>query len=136
MLLKLEKLRQLRRTMWASQGRLVNTEGEVSLQDLIKKAQEQVKEEQRELYKNSLDQSQPQIPIDDHQEEQQIDPIKDFYSQADQNLEKLISIRRNWDTYLVPIGMGTRIPQRFPSPPPPSSSAWENYLVIREGMSQ
>jgi len=128
MLVKLEKLRVVRRSIWKSQGRIVRSEGAVSLEDLIKKVQEQVKEEQVSHSRSTIVEDDQPTPMD---EEKEIDPIKKFYNQAENNLEKLISIRRNWDTYLVPRGMGSRIPQRVPSPPPPSSSAWESYLIAQ-----
>jgi hypothetical protein len=66
----------------------VNQEGMVPLKELIKKAHEQIKEEQREQFKDSLEFNQTALT---HEQDQ--DPIAKFYNQANESLEKLISIR-------------------------------------------
>ena len=55
--------------------------------------------------------------------------VEKFYNQANESFEDLLTIRSGWDAFLVPTGMGSRIPQRFISPPPPSTEDWNSFLT-------
>ena len=60
------------------------------MEALIQKAQEQVKEEQKALYKSTLEELQPVAPMDDEEQMEEVDPITKFYTQADESLERTI----------------------------------------------
>lgn len=109
---QLEQLRQLRQSLRSNPDTSAP-----NLSQLILKAQKEVQGQRRER-------SEPvtQLP------QETLDPIKTFYHQAYESMEKLISIRRGWDVFIVREG-GERVPQRLPEAPPPSSSAWEKYLT-------
>eukprot|EP01121_Diplochlamys_sp_Union-15-3_P018690 TRINITY_DN6864_c0_g1_i1.p1 TRINITY_DN6864_c0_g1~~TRINITY_DN6864_c0_g1_i1.p1 ORF type:complete len:183 (+),score=44.25 TRINITY_DN6864_c0_g1_i1:271-819(+) len=53
----------------------------------------------------------------------------DFYYRAYQSVEQLVKIRASWDAFIVPAGVGSKIPPHWLEPPDPSSEGWKSYVV-------
>lgn len=59
------------------------------------------------------------------------DPVKDFFLRAEWDFEGLIDIRRQWDSFLVPLGFpgASTIPVGPIRPSPPASALWATTLI-------
>jgi len=56
--------------------------------------------------------------------------VIEYFVKPNEDLNTLIAVRREWDSYLVPKGTGgTRIPQHYVQPSEPSSDLWAQYLA-------
>jgi len=56
--------------------------------------------------------------------------VIEYFVKPNEDLNTLIAVRREWDSYLVPKGTGgTRIPQHYVQPSEPSSDLWSQYLA-------
>jgi hypothetical protein len=62
-----------------------------------------------------------------------MDRYTSFYQQAQWDLNSLISIRKQWDRYLVSreTPEASQIPISFVNPSPPSDSIWATALSCR-----
>nr|XP_054756535.1 programmed cell death protein 7-like [Lytechinus pictus] len=61
--------------------------------------------------------------------------FRQFYQQANHDLQSLINIRRQWDTFIVPESdlAGSRIPLSWVMPSDPSNHIWETAIVDSSG---
>jgi len=56
--------------------------------------------------------------------------VIEYFVKPNEDLNTLIAVRREWDSYLVPKGTGvTRIPQHYVQPSEPSSDLWAQFLA-------
>jgi len=56
--------------------------------------------------------------------------VIEYFTKPNEDLNTLIAVRREWDSYLVPKGTGgTRIPQHWVKPSESSSDLWSQYLA-------
>ncbi|KAK8798831.1 hypothetical protein WA158_007915 [Blastocystis sp. Blastoise] len=58
--------------------------------------------------------------------------FEEYYFGAKKDINTLISIRKQWDAYIVAPGNGSHIPMHFIQPPYPSSFIWGQYLVTNK----
>jgi len=147
-LIKLEELRQLRRSTLGSKGNEIP-----SLEEIIDQYRKRQMESRVGTRVNSsvLFSPRKNLEIADElgnfneleQKDVQIVPevllfkgssdqpesVIAFYNQADESVEKLIQIRKLWDTYLVTPGTGgNRIPQHWVPVVEPSSDLWTPFI--------
>jgi len=137
LLIKLEKLRAVRKEKLVRQGAEVSNS--VSIFELISEAGKFVENEQKQkrekeskdmgLYEPAqLDPQSLKRPQDEGTSAQS--PLFSFYNQSNESVEKLLSIRQNWDSYLVDkTRKGYRIPPTFLQAPLPGNPEWAKFLV-------
>jgi len=151
-LLKLEKLRLSRRHL--SEGNSVPPQI-VLLSDMIQEAHKQTIAEKQAMQKAKSREQQKQLETftkniesgetkDEEDQEQTVqldeaqmmDPklqVLRFYYQAFESLDKLINIRQNWDSYIIPPHTGgSRVPQFYPSGARNLSPLWQQFVIKPE----
>eukprot|EP01114_Cavostelium_apophysatum_P012366 TRINITY_DN2753_c0_g1_i2.p1 TRINITY_DN2753_c0_g1~~TRINITY_DN2753_c0_g1_i2.p1 ORF type:complete len:293 (+),score=77.94 TRINITY_DN2753_c0_g1_i2:24-902(+) len=133
-LIKLEKLRNIRRKqMLGEQRSLGGDESEVlSLHDLVKREHERLAKDRKE--KEALKTEQQTNKEIYQDENRRLQEVLNFYYQASSNKDKLLLIRRSWDSYVVPPNTGgTRIPQHYPEEAAitAKSELWKSFVVQR-----
>jgi hypothetical protein len=64
------------------------------------------------------------------------DVCRAYFERAQQSVESLVAVRRQWDRFVVPEGLagGSLIPPHFVCPASPSSTEW-GRCVVRENSS-
>lgn len=111
-----------------------------TLEVMLECEQEETKERERARSKKV----QAEINKREHRREQvllfgkrtiddddQLYPFMKFYSQAEDNWETFIQIRREWDNFLVPEDTpgASRLPNCWVMPPQPSDNLWAKFLL-------
>ena len=66
---------------------------------------------------------------------EEIRPFYDYYTSAESNLQSFLTIRQQWDSYIVPEGSsgGSNVPPGWVVPSVPSNSTWESTLKQSSG---
>ena len=67
----------------------------------------------------------------------EIRPFYDYYTSAEFNLQSFLTIRQQWDVYIVPEGTsgGSSVPPGWVIPTAPPNSVWESFLKHSTGKS-
>ncbi|XP_028412970.1 programmed cell death protein 7-like isoform X3 [Dendronephthya gigantea] len=87
--------------------------------------QREMKEKQQRLEQKAL--------LNLSKEDDPLVEFRRFYEQADESIQYLIQIRRDWDMYLTSdITLGSRVPNEDILPCSPSSSLWASLLETND----
>ncbi|CAG8519961.1 4260_t:CDS:2 [Ambispora leptoticha] len=131
---KVKKLRDLRRERLKREGHFFPEEDNeffnkvASLNDAMK-----IEEERLERERNAAAEQKRKEAMDAgmKERERERDPLYEYWHQAEFDLDNLVSIRRQWDAYIVPPGTqgASRIPPRFVTPAPPANYIWASCLT-------
>ncbi|KND01999.1 uncharacterized protein SPPG_02505 [Spizellomyces punctatus DAOM BR117] len=105
--------------------------------DKAKKAGEVFPEEDDEFFRMVEEQSTATVGGDEHestpQEDEEAPSIRIVRPSGFEvrDIDDLIRVRRQWDNYIVPAGTpgGSRVPQHFVIPGPPSNEDWAGFVT-------
>ncbi|KAG9296884.1 hypothetical protein G9A89_006839 [Geosiphon pyriformis] len=133
---KVKKLRDLRRQRLKREGHFFPEEDDeffnkvASLNDVMKIEEERLEKERDAAAKLKRNEA---MDAGMKERDRERDPLFEYWHQAEFHLDNLVSIRRQWDAYIVPPGTqgSTRIPPGFVIPSPPANYIWASCLAQR-----
>ncbi|CAG8456135.1 7095_t:CDS:2 [Ambispora gerdemannii] len=131
---QVKKLRDLRRERLKREGHFFPEEDNeffnkvASLNDAMKIEEERLEKERNAAAEQKRDEA---MDAGMKERERERDPLYEYWHQAEFDLDNLVSIRRQWDAYIVPAGTqgASRIPPRFVTPTPPANYIWASCLT-------
>ncbi|KAF0511888.1 u11/u12 small nuclear ribonucleoprotein 59 kda protein [Gigaspora margarita] len=131
---KVKKLRDLRRDRLKREGHFFPEEDDeffnkvASLNDVMKIEEARLDQERNAAAEHKRNEAMDVVM---KEREKERDPVYEYWHQAEFDIDNLISIRRQWDAFLVaPSTTGSScIPPSFVDPSPPANYVWASCLT-------
>ncbi|CAG8444201.1 9164_t:CDS:2 [Diversispora eburnea] len=131
---KVKKLRDIRRDRLKREGHFFPEEDDeffnkiASLNDAMKIEEERLDQERNAAAEQKRNEA---MHAGMKERERERDPTYEYWHQAEFDIDNLVSIRRQWDAYLIAPGKpaSSCIPPMFVTPSPPANYIWASCLI-------
>ncbi|CAG8784855.1 5357_t:CDS:2, partial [Racocetra persica] len=131
---KVKKLRDLRRDRLKREGHFFPEEDDeffnkvASLNDVMKIEEARLDQERNAAAEHKRNEA---MDVGMKEREKERDPVYEYWHQAEFDIDNLISIRRQWDAFLVAPGTigSSCVPPSFINPSPPANYVWASCLT-------